>query len=95
MASMMRMRQAVLKALDDALAEDKSVIVMGEDVAAAGGPFKVTEGLLAKHGPDRVIDTPISEMALHGRGGRRRGLRHEAGRRDDVHRIHSAWRSTS
>jgi len=66
MASMMRMRQAVLKALDDALAEDKSVIVMGEDIAAAGGPFKVTEGLLEKHGPDRVIDTPISEMGFMG-----------------------------
>lgn len=61
-------RQAVLKALDDALTDDPSVIVMGEDVAAAGGPFKVTEGLLAVHGPDRVIDTPISEMAFLGAG---------------------------
>ena len=59
-------RQAVLRALDDALTDDPSVIVMGEDIAAAGGPFKVTEGLLAKHGPDRVIDTPISEMAFMG-----------------------------
>src|ERR1700690_3070458 len=64
--ALMRMRQAVLKALDDALAEDPTVVVMGEDVAAAGGPFKVTEGLLEKHGPDRVIDTPISEMAFMG-----------------------------
>jgi pyruvate dehydrogenase E1 component beta subunit len=60
------MRQAVMKALDDALAEDPSVIVLGEDIAAAGGPFKVTEGLLEKHGPDRVIDTPISEMGFLG-----------------------------
>jgi pyruvate/2-oxoglutarate/acetoin dehydrogenase E1 component len=59
-------RQAVLRALDDAMAEDPSVIVMGEDIAAAGGPFKVTEGLLAVHGPSRVIDTPISEMAFLG-----------------------------
>ena len=59
-------RQAVLRALDDAMAEDPTVILMGEDVAAAGGPFKVTEGLLAKHGPERVIDTPISEMAFMG-----------------------------
>lgn len=59
-------RQAVLRALDDALTEDPSVIVMGEDIAAAGGPFKVTEGLLAVHGADRVIDTPISEMAFLG-----------------------------
>jgi pyruvate dehydrogenase E1 component beta subunit len=46
--------------------DDPSVIMMGEDVAVAGGPFKVTEGLLAAHGPDRVIDTPISEMAFMG-----------------------------
>ncbi len=59
-------RQAVLRALDDAMADDPTVIVMGEDIAAAGGPFKVTEGLLASHGPDRVIDTPISEMAFMG-----------------------------
>ena len=59
-------RQAVLKALDDAMKDDPTVIVMGEDVAAAGGPFKVTEGLLAEHGPSRVIDTPISEVAIVG-----------------------------
>jgi pyruvate/2-oxoglutarate/acetoin dehydrogenase E1 component len=63
---MLRMRQGVLQALDDALTEDPSVIVLGEDIAAAGGPFKVTEGLLEKHGPHRVIDTPISEMAFLG-----------------------------
>ncbi|MDB5525742.1 MAG: pyruvate dehydrogenase component beta subunit [Rhizobium sp.] len=59
-------RQAVLKALDDAMKDDPTVIVMGEDVAVAGGPFKVTEGLLASHGANRVIDTPISEMAFMG-----------------------------
>jgi len=59
-------RQAVLRALDDAMKDDPTVIVMGEDIAAAGGPFKVTEGLLASHGPERVIDTPISEMAFMG-----------------------------
>jgi len=59
-------RQAVLRALDDAMTDDPTVILMGEDVAAAGGPFKVTEGLLAKHGPQRVIDTPISEMGFLG-----------------------------
>lgn len=59
-------RQAVLRALDDAMKDDPTVIMMGEDVAAAGGPFKVTEGLLASHGPGRVIDTPISEMGFMG-----------------------------
>src|SRR3954453_19192931 len=63
---MMRMRQAVLKALDDALTEDPTVIMLGEDIGAAGGPFKVTEGLIEKHGAHRVIDTPISEMAFLG-----------------------------
>ena len=63
---MIRMRQAVLQALDDALADDKTVILMGEDIAAAGGAFKCTEGLVDKHGPDRVIDTPISEMGFLG-----------------------------
>src|SRR3954464_7276958 len=48
------------------MADDPTVILMGEDIAAAGGPFKVTEGLLASHGPERVIDTPISEMAFMG-----------------------------
>jgi acetoin:2,6-dichlorophenolindophenol oxidoreductase subunit beta len=62
----MRMRQAVLHALDDAMDEDESVIVFGEDIAAAGGAFKATEGLLAKFGPVRVRDTPISEMGFLG-----------------------------
>jgi pyruvate/2-oxoglutarate/acetoin dehydrogenase E1 component len=63
---MLRMRQGVLQALDDAMTEDPTVIMLGEDIAAAGGPFKVTEGLLEKHGPHRVIDTPISEMGFLG-----------------------------
>ena len=66
--ALMRMRQAVLKALDDALAEDPSVLLLGEDIADAGGPFKCTEGLVGKYGPDRVIDTPISEMGFVGAG---------------------------
>src|SRR4051812_1161377 len=60
------MRQAVLQALDDAMAEDASVILLGEDIAEAGGAFKCTDGLLAAHGPERVIDTPISEMGFMG-----------------------------
>ena len=60
------MRQAVLKALDDAMAEDDSVILIGEDIADAGGSFKCTEGLVEKYGSDRVLDTPISETGLLG-----------------------------
>jgi pyruvate dehydrogenase E1 component beta subunit len=60
------MRQAVLQALDDALAQNEDVILLGEDIAVAGGPFKCTDGLLKKYGADRIIDTPISEMAFMG-----------------------------
>jgi pyruvate/2-oxoglutarate/acetoin dehydrogenase E1 component len=59
-------RQAVRDALDEELARDERVIFIGEDVAAAGGVFAVTPGLLEKHGAERVIDTPISELALAG-----------------------------
>jgi pyruvate dehydrogenase E1 component beta subunit len=45
---------------------DPSVVMLGEDIAAAGGVFKTTEGLLARFGPDRVRDTPISEQAIIG-----------------------------
>lgn len=58
--------RALTRALDECLAADPSVIVMGEDVGASGGPFKVTRGLLDKHGAERVRDAPISEAALVG-----------------------------
>ncbi len=45
---------------------DADVFVMGEDIGAYGGAFKITEGLLAEFGEDRVIDTPISEAAIVG-----------------------------
>ena len=59
-------REAVRDALDEELARDERVVFLGEDVAAAGGVFAVTPGLVEKHGPERVIDTPISELALAG-----------------------------
>ena len=59
-------RRAVLQALHDELESDPDVIVMGEDIAVAGGAFKCTEGLLDTFGPTRVIDTPISEMGFLG-----------------------------
>lgn len=62
----MRMNQAVVAALADEMREDAAVMVMGEDIAAAGGPFKTTEGLLEEFGPLRVRDTPISEMGFTG-----------------------------
>jgi pyruvate/2-oxoglutarate/acetoin dehydrogenase E1 component len=59
-------RSAIREALDEELAADPSVILFGEDVAAAGGVFAVTTGLYEKYGPRRVFDTPISELALTG-----------------------------
>jgi acetoin:2,6-dichlorophenolindophenol oxidoreductase subunit beta len=58
-------RRAIRDALDEELARDENVIFFGEDVAKAGGVFAVTPGLWEKY-PDRVIDTPISELALSG-----------------------------
>ncbi len=62
----MRMNQAISAAQADAMTTDPSIVVFGEDVAAAGGPFKTSEGLLEQFGPERVRDTPISEMAFTG-----------------------------
>jgi acetoin:2,6-dichlorophenolindophenol oxidoreductase subunit beta len=57
-------RSAIRTALDEELGRDENVILYGEDVAVAGGVFATTGGLLEKYGADRVIDTPISELAM-------------------------------
>src|SRR5690349_23405058 len=59
-------RQAIRDALDEELERDENVLFFGEDVAVAGGVFAVTPGLFEKYGPERVFDTPISELALAG-----------------------------
>jgi pyruvate dehydrogenase E1 component beta subunit len=64
--SEVRFGQAINRALSDAMAADSSVVLFGEDVAAAGGPFGVTRGLLDRFGAERVRDTPISEAAIVG-----------------------------
>jgi len=63
---MLEFRQAIIDALAAELERDERVFLMGEDVAAPGGVFKVTKGLHARFGSDRVIDTPISELAMTG-----------------------------
>ncbi len=62
--TVMRYVHAINQALVDAMQQDPRVIVLGEDVAAAGGSFKATRGLLDTFGPERVIDTPISEAMI-------------------------------
>jgi pyruvate/2-oxoglutarate/acetoin dehydrogenase E1 component len=64
MADQLEFRRGIWEALDEELARDERVVLFGEDVAAAGGVFQVTPGLLERHGADRVFDTPISELAL-------------------------------
>jgi pyruvate/2-oxoglutarate/acetoin dehydrogenase E1 component len=59
-------REAVARAIAQEMERDPAVCFLGEDVAAAGGVFKTTEGLLERFGPDRVRDTPISEQAIIG-----------------------------
>src|SRR5580765_2765605 len=61
-------REAVRDALSRALREDDDVFIMGEDIAEMGGSMAVTQGLLAEFGPERVRNTPISEMAIVGAG---------------------------
>jgi acetoin:2,6-dichlorophenolindophenol oxidoreductase subunit beta len=61
-------REAVRDALSRAMRADEDVFVMGEDIAEMGGSMGVTQGMLAEFGPERVRNTPISEMAIVGAG---------------------------
>ena len=58
--------QAVNEAIAEEMRRDKSVFLIGEDVAEAGTPFKITSGLVEEFGTDKVIDTPISEPGFMG-----------------------------
>jgi pyruvate dehydrogenase E1 component beta subunit len=59
-------RDAVAAGIAQEMERDPTVVVLGEDIAAAGGVFKTTVGLAERFGPDRVWDTPISEQAIIG-----------------------------
>lgn len=65
---LVEMREAIRQALDEEMAKDHRVIIMGEEVGYYNGPYKVTKGLLDKYGPARVIDTPITEASFTGIG---------------------------
>ena len=58
--------EAIREAIREEMEADPDVFLMGEDVGAYGGAFRITEGLLARFGPHRIIDTPISEAAIVG-----------------------------
>ncbi|HLA97278.1 MAG TPA: alpha-ketoacid dehydrogenase subunit beta [Anaerolineales bacterium] len=60
--------EAINEALAEELRRDERVFIIGEDVAEAGTPFKVLSGLVQEFGPERVIDTPISEAGITGLG---------------------------
>ena len=60
------MVQAINLALSEEMEQDKDVIVLGEDVGRDGGVFRVTEGLFERFGPERVMDTPLSELGIIG-----------------------------
>jgi pyruvate dehydrogenase E1 component beta subunit len=61
-------REAVRDAMSRAMREDPDVFIMGEDIAEMGGSMAVTQGMLEEFGPERVRNTPISEMAIVGAG---------------------------
>ncbi len=61
-------REAIRAALAEEIARDENVVLMGEEVAQFHGAYKVSEGLLEKFGPDRIVDTPISEAGFIGMG---------------------------
>lgn len=62
----LNMIEALREALTEEMQRDSAVVILGEDVGIQGGIYRVTEGLLAKFGPDRVLDTPISEEGFVG-----------------------------
>ncbi len=57
---------AINQALDQEMARNDRIVLLGEDVGGEGGVFRVTEGLQEKYGPDRVVDTPLAEAAIVG-----------------------------
>ena len=66
--SLITFREALRAAMDEEMARDDAVILLGEEVGQYNGAYKVSQGLLEKYGPSRVIDTPISEEGFTGIG---------------------------
>src|SRR6185312_211969 len=66
--AVIQLREALRSAMTEEMERDENVFLMGEEVAEYQGAYKVSEGMLQKFGPDRIIDTPISEAAFSGLG---------------------------
>lgn len=64
----MNLRDALTKGLREALDTNENVFLMGEDIGMYGGPYAVTKGLFEDYGPEKIIDTPISESGFVGAG---------------------------
>ncbi len=64
----MSVRDAINSAIDEEMARDERVFLMGEEVGQYGGAYKISKGLFEKYGADRIIDTPISEIGFTGIG---------------------------
>ncbi|MCS6906837.1 MAG: alpha-ketoacid dehydrogenase subunit beta [Anaerolineales bacterium] len=60
--------EAIRQAMDEELARDERVVIIGEDVGKRGGVFRATQGLYEKYGPQRVIDSPLAELSIVGVG---------------------------
>src|SRR5277367_1875515 len=65
---LLQYREAIRQAMAEELTRDPNVVILGEEVAQFHGSYKVTEGLLEKFGPKRIVDTPISEAGFIGMG---------------------------
>jgi pyruvate/2-oxoglutarate/acetoin dehydrogenase E1 component len=79
---------ALNEALKEEMRRDAAVFVVGEDVGKMGGLFKVTQDLLEEFGPERVLDTPISEAAIAGLGSGRGGSRRTPSDRISIYRLY-------
>ena len=66
MSAALNMVEAVTLALDFELGRDEDVVLLGEDVGLNGGVFRATDGLQAKYGDSRVIDSPLAEAMIVG-----------------------------
>jgi pyruvate dehydrogenase E1 component beta subunit len=66
--SVITIREALRSAMDEEMARDDAVILLGEEVGQYNGAYKISQGLLEKYGPERVMDTPISEEGFTGIG---------------------------